>query len=146
MKKIFIILFMFANVCHVDAEIAHTRRYQDTSMSWRDVGNRTAWPWQYSLEIAPGRNVVGQIPPDFYSMMDLSILSNGNFGWTDWTGMLLMDNFFDNSNWYASLLGDTFFAQNDLSGADFRGRIGEPEFAYNYYLRLGTGTPMTRYT
>ena len=93
MKKIFIILFMFAVVCQADAEVVYIQRYQDTDMEWRDIGNRTAWPWQYNLEIAPGVNVEAQIPTTSYSIMELSILSEGNFGWTAWTGMLLMDNF-----------------------------------------------------
>jgi len=135
MKKIFIVLFMFAFVCQADAEIAHTRIYQDTSMEWRDVGNRTIWPWDYSLEIGLTSNVVGQIPEGFYPMMELSILSEGNFGWSSWTGMMLMDNFFDNTNWYGALLGDAWFIQNDLSGADFRNAFnwGDTEFSYNYY-------------
>ncbi len=139
MKRIFIILFMLAAVNQADAEIAHTRIYQDTSMEWRDVGNRTIWPWDYSLEIGLSSNVVGQIPDSFYKGMQLSILSNGNFGWTNWTGMMLMDNFFDNTNWYGALLGDTYFTQNDLSGADFRGAklsqtgMWDAEFYYNYY-------------
>ena len=139
MKRIFIILFMLAAVNQADAEIAHTRIYQDTSMEWRDVGNRTIWPWDYSLEIGLSSNVVGQIPDSFYKGMQLSILSNGNFGWTNWTGMMLMDNFFDNTNWYGALLGDTYFTQNDLSGADFRGAklsqdgMWDAEFSYNYY-------------
>tara|TARA_R110002074_G_scaffold284243_1_gene455909 strand:+ start:325 stop:918 length:594 start_codon:yes stop_codon:yes gene_type:complete len=135
MKKIFIILFMFAVVCQADAEVVYIQRYQDTDMEWRDIGNRTAWPWQYNLEIAPGVNVEAQIPTTSYSIMELSILSEGNFGWTAWTGMLLMDNFLDNTNWYSALLGDVYFAQNDLSGADFRNAFnwGNTEFAYNYY-------------
>jgi len=139
MKKTFIILFMLVAVNQADAELVHTRIYQDTSMEWRDVGNRTIWPWDYSLEIGLTSNVVGQIPDSVYKGMQLSILSNGNFGWTNWTGMMLMDIFFDNTNWYGALLGDTYFAQNDLSGADFRGAklsqtgMWDAEFSWNYY-------------
>ena len=135
MKKTFIILFMLVAVYQADAEVVYTQRYQDTSQAWRDIGNRTIWPWQYNLEISPGNGPIGQIPEGFYPMMELSILSDGNFGWSSWSGMLLMDNFFDNTNWYGALLGDTFFAQNDLSGADFRNAFswGDAEFAYNYY-------------
>jgi hypothetical protein len=142
MKKIIITLFLLSFTFEANAELIHTRRYLDKEMVWQDVGNRRNelfFPWEYSMEIGLNSDVVGQIPDSFYKGMQLSILSNGNFGWTKWTGMLLMDNFFDNTNWYGALLGDTYFFQNDLSGADFRGAklsqdgMWDAEFSYNYY-------------
>ena len=135
MKKIFIILFMIAAVNQADAEVAYTRIYQDTDGVWQDVGNRTAYHWDYSLEIGPGISIVDQIPEGLTQGIQLSILSNGNFSHSGWTGMWLMDNFFDNTVWYNALLGDTWFMQNDLSGADFRNAFnwGDTEFSYNYY-------------
>ena len=135
MKKIFIILFMIAAVNQADAEVAYTRIYQDTDGVWQDVGNRTAYHWDYSLEIGPGISIVDQIPEGLTQGIQLSILSNGNFSHSGWTGMWLMDNFFDNTVWYNALLGDTWFMQNDLSGADFRNAFnwGDTEFSWNYY-------------
>ena len=127
MQKIFFILFLFASICQAD----EIRRYQATDGQWHDIGSLTSYPHGYDISIYPSSSVTAQLPS---GVLQLSIMLNGNFTAVDWTDVLLMDNYFEGTNFHGSNFTNTWLWGNYISDTKFTGiDLSTAYFENNWY-------------